>query len=52
MSEKEFDYWWENIMDCESEVIDDTYFKKRFYMEDVEWWEDEVFEKIKRAIEQ
>lgn len=45
MTVEEFEYWYS------IRGIDDSYWTKRVFMESIHWWEDDVFNKIKEALE-
>lgn len=47
MTDAEFTYWY-SIERFEKDIM--KYYEKRKYMDSIEWWKDDVFGKIKKAL--
>lgn len=46
MNNKEFDYWFKNVSYNHSET---NYYSRRFKMNGLEWWRDDVYEKLEKS---
>jgi hypothetical protein len=45
MSEAEFDYWYS--ISCTDKEAERTYYDRHFYVKQLRWWENEIFEKLR-----
>ncbi len=50
MSDSEFEYWFDNLSTSGVDKEYAKYYNRKCFIQSLNWWEDEVFEKLQRLI--